>query len=341
MQKSSTLKAIHALAVHEPKGRLESFHYETKPLGPWDIEVQITHCGICHSDIHLIDNDWNFSSYPLVPGHEIVGIVKAKGDLAEFKVGDRVGIGWQKNSCHTCPTCRHGEENLCLKTEATCVGNFGGFADCIQTDSRFAFLIPNTLASEYAAPLLCAGATVFSPLLHYNVNATWQVGVFGIGGLGHLALQFLKAFGCEVFAFSSSKNKEKEAKEFGAHHFIDISNKKGLEKYLGSFNLILLTSTAPFSFEAIVSLLAPRGILCVLGGLEHKIDVLGMSLVQGNRVIAGSGIGSPADIHTMLQFASTHDIKPKIELFSMSEANEAIKKVKANRIHYRAVLKNT
>ena len=216
---------IHAHAAMAPRQTLNPFQYEPAGLGPWDVEVAITHCGICHSDIHLIDNDWGISSYPLVPGHEIIGTVEDAGaEVKHLKKGQRVGVGWQRGSCLVCEQCLKGNENLCPENRATCVGNHGGFAERIRVDSRFAFPIPDALASENAAPLLCGGATVYSPLKNYGVVPSMRIGVIGIGGLGHLALQFANAFGCEVTAFSSTPDKEKEAGLFGAHRFIASAN---------------------------------------------------------------------------------------------------------------------
>lgn len=205
---------ISAYAAHEEKGSLHSFEYETLALAPDEVEVMVSHCGICHSDVHLVDNDWGVSDFPLVPGHEVIGTVAALGSaVSEFKVGQRVGIGWQCGSCLECDDCRRGEENLCSKSQPVAVGHYGGFADRVRSNARFVFPIPDALSSENAAPLLCGGITVYSPFRHYDVKPYMKVGVIGIGGLGHLALQFARAFGCEVTAFSHDPSKEKEARD--------------------------------------------------------------------------------------------------------------------------------
>lgn len=333
---------IDCYAIKKAGLPLEPFQYETPELGPWDIEVEISHCGICHSDLHLIKNEWGITHYPLVPGHEIIGTIKRKGTLvSEHEIGERVGIGWQRSSCTHCEWCHQGEENLCPQSEATCVGHFGGFAKSIVTDSRLAFSIPENLASEHAAPLLCGGATVFSPLLHQGVNATWRIGVIGIGGLGSLAIQFASAFGCEVFAFSSSPEKEDEAKKLGAHHFISSTDSKELSKSSKKIDLLLCTSSGQMNWNGYLETLRPKGKLCLLGApTGGHIDLSFFTLIDGRRSLIGSNIGSGPAIREMLRFAAFHGIAPQIELFRMNEVNHALDKLAKNQVRYRAVLKN-
>ena len=234
-----------------------------------------------------------------------------------------------------------GEENLCLKSEATCVGHYGGFAKAIVADSRLAFSLPDKLASENVAPLLCGGATTFSPFIQHQVDATWRVGVIGIGGLGHLALQFANAFGCEVFAFSSSPKKEKEAKELGAHHFISSVDPQAIKKTENAIDLLICSSSENIDGELFLSTLRPKGKLCLVGApKEGHIDVKNFSLIMGRKTVCGSNIGSAPVIRKMLQFSALHNIVAKTEVFPMSEVNTALKKLSANQIHYRAVLKN-
>lgn len=212
---------IQSFAAQEKGATLLPFTYTSNSLDPWEIGIEITHCGICHSDLHLIDDDWGLSQYPLVPGHEIVGIVKELSkEISHLQKGDRVGVGWQCSSCFNCRWCSIGEEQVCKDIKATCVDQYGGYANYIRTDGRFAFPIPASLESELTAPLLCGGATLFTPLKRFHMGPNKKVGIIGIGGLGHMALQFARAFGCEVTAFSHSPEKEKEAKQFGAHHFL-------------------------------------------------------------------------------------------------------------------------
>ncbi len=208
-----TISSWAATAADAP---LQPFSYEPRELGPFDLEIAISHCGICHSDIHMLDNDWGMSTYPLVPGHEIIGTVRQAGSaVTKFTAGRRVGVGWQRSSCMECEWCVGGMETCCAGQQATCVGHHGGFAEAIRTDSRFAFAIPEDLPSAAAAPLLCGGVTVYTPLRD-AVRPSSRVGVIGIGGLGHMAIRFARAFGCEVTAFSTSPAKEEEARRLGA-----------------------------------------------------------------------------------------------------------------------------
>ena len=331
---------IHAHAAMAPRQTLYPFQYESAGLGPWDVEVAITHCGICHSDIHLIDNDWGISSYPLVPGHEIIGTVEDAGaEVKHLKKGQRVGVGWQRGSCLLCEQCLKGDENLCPENRATCVGNHGGFAERIRVDSRFAFPIPDALASENAAPLLCGGATVYSPLKNYGIVPSMRVGVIGIGGLGHLALQFANAFGCEVTAFSSTPDKEKEASSFGAHRFIASANLAAPKKAAGSLDFILSTVFANLDWNIYLQLLRPNGKLCFVGVPAAPIQIHIGALLGGQKSVCASVIGSRNTIREMLDFAARHDIQAKTEVLPLAEVNKAIEKVRVNKARYRMVLK--
>lgn len=330
---------INAFAAKAPKMRLDPFSYAPAELRPQDVEVKITHCGICHSDLHLIDNDWGISQYPLVPGHEIIGTIVATGaDVAHLVNGQRVGIGWQRGSCLHCELCVRGEENLCAHHVATCVGHHGGFAESIRVDSRFAFPIPDALTSENAAPLLCAGATVYSPFRRHGVRPDMRVGVIGIGGLGHLALQFANALGCEVTAFSSTPDKEQEARSFGAHHFIASNSKSDLEN-TGKVDFILSTVFADLDWPAYLNVLRPNGKLCFVGVPANPIAIhIGM-LLSNQKSVCASVIGSRWMISEMLDFAARHGIVAKTEIMPMARANDAIDKVRSNQARYRMVLK--
>ncbi|GIX41746.1 MAG: alcohol dehydrogenase [Leptospiraceae bacterium] len=333
------MKVISYAALKE-KSQLERYEYDKPELKDNEVEVKITHCGICHSDIHLIDNDWGISKYPLIPGHEIIGIVENTGkNVKHLKKGMRVGIGWQADSCGYCEYCLSGQEQLCSRNQPTCIGRPGGFAHAIIVNSKFAIPLPDELESENAAPLLCAGITVYNPLRIYGVKPYMKVGVIGIGGLGHLALQFANAFGCEVTAFSSSKDKEEEAKKLGAHNFIsliDISEKE-LNRYKNYFDFLLSTVFVDLDWKLFVSLLKPNGRLNFVGaGGNINIPI---PMLLNNKIISGSAIGSPGMIKEMFEFAARHQIKAKTELFPLEKVNEAIYKVKENRVRYRAVLK--
>jgi uncharacterized zinc-type alcohol dehydrogenase-like protein len=291
--------------------------------------------------LHLIDNDWGMSKYPFIPGHEIVGIVTGMGsEVTDRTLGQRVGIGWQADSCGVCEWCRQGDEHLCAKSQPTCIGRNGGYADSIRVNSKFAIPVPDGLESENVAPLLCGGITVYSPLRNWGARPSSRVGVVGIGGLGHMALQFARAFGCEVTAFSTSKDKEAEARELGAHHFINTRENGGLKKAAGTFDLILSTVSGDEDFQSFINALRPKGTLMVLGASPSPIQIAGFSLISGQKAVAGSPTGSPRDLREMLDVAARHKVKAITERFAMKDANKAVEKVKKNQVRYRAVLAN-
>lgn len=332
---------IQGLAAHAAGAELLPFHYEPGNLGPYDVEIAISHCGICHSDLHLIMNDWGLSQYPFIPGHEIIGKVFAVGtQVRNVQKGQRVGLGWQSNSCGICEWCRRGMENLCAQSEGTCVHRHGGYAERVRANSRFVIPIPDALESENAAPLLCGGITVYNPLRAYGVNVTSRVGVIGIGGLGHMAIQFARAFGAEVTAFSTSLSKEEEAKTLGAHHFVNSRETKALKEVAGKLDFILNTANADQDWSHYIAALRPTGTLCFVGVPPSPISLQAFPLISGMRSVGGSPIGSPHQISEMLDVAARHNVQAKTELFPMNKANEALDKVKKNKVRYRAVLAN-
>jgi len=334
-------REIHGLAVHAAGAQLVAYRYDPGELKPNEVEVKITHCGVCHSDVHLIDNDWGVSRYPFIPGHEIVGTVSAVGsDVRQHKLGDRVGIGWQADSCGICEWCRQGDEHLCASAQPTCVGRNGGYADAIRVNAKFAIAIPAALESENAAPLLCAGITVYSPIRNHGVRPSSRVAIVGIGGLGHLALQFARAFGAEVTALSTSVDKEPEAKKLGAHHFVNTRETAEIKKVARSFDFVLSSVSADQDWQALVNTLRPKGTLCVVGVPPSAIALQAFPLISGQRAVAGSPIGSPRDLHEMLDVAARHNVKALTERFKMADANDAIARVKKSKVRYRAVLAN-
>jgi uncharacterized zinc-type alcohol dehydrogenase-like protein len=332
---------IQGLAAHAAGAELLPFRYEPGDLGPYDVEIEISHCGICHSDLHLITNDWGISQYPFIPGHEIIGNVAAVGtSVHSLKPGQRVGLGWQSNSCGQCEWCTRGMENLCPHSEATCVRRHGGYANRVRGNVRFVFPIPDALQSENAAPLLCGGITVYSPLRTHGINPSSHVGVVGIGGLGHLAVQFARVFGAEVTAFSTSAAKESEAREMGAHRFVNTRETRQVKEVAGSFDFILSTVNADQDWSIFIQALRPTGTLCFVGVPPSPVSLHAFPLISGVRTVTGSPIGSPSRIREMLDVAARHGVKAHTERFAMAKANEAIEKVKKNKVRYRAVLAN-
>jgi uncharacterized zinc-type alcohol dehydrogenase-like protein len=332
---------IQGLAAHAAGAELLSYRYDPGKLAAHDVEIAITHCGICHSDLHLIANDWGISQYPFIPGHEIIGTVTAVGsEVKSLEVGQRVGLGWQSNSCGHCEWCLKGLENLCSKLEATCVHRNGGYADRVRASNRFVDPIPDALESQHAAPLLCAGITVYNPLRLNGINPSSRVGVVGIGGLGHLAIQFARVFGAEVTAFSTSPTKEEEARALGAHHFVNSLESKNMKDAAGSLDFILTTINADQDWNAYLQCLRPNGTLWFVGVPPAPVSVHAFPLISGLRTIGGSPVGSPSRLREMLQVAARHGVKATTELFPMAKANEAIEKVKKSKVRYRAVLAN-
>jgi len=333
---------INAYAAMKVKEELQKFSYDEQPLGPNDVEVNITHSGICHTDVHLIDDDFKMSAFPLVPGHEIVGTIGAKGDeVKHLDIGQRVGVGWQSGSCHTCEYCTTGQENLCnVANQPTCLGKYGGFADRIITDGRFALPIPDELESENAAPLLCGGITVYSPLRIYQIKPHHKVGVIGIGGLGHLAVQYAAAMGCEVTAFSTSPDKETEAKKLGARNFIVSKEEEQIESVQGTLDFVLSAVTVGLDWKKYLTTLRTNGSLNFVGASPGNVEVPIIDLIFGQKSVSGSLIGGRAMIQEMLEFSARNNIKAKTEAMPMEKVNEAIKKVRDNKARYRMVLTN-
>jgi uncharacterized zinc-type alcohol dehydrogenase-like protein len=332
---------IRGLAAHAAGAELLPFKYDPGNLGPQEVEIAITHCGICHSDLHLIANDWGTSQYPFIPGHEIVGKVSAVGDEVRLlEVGQRVGLGWQSNSCGVCEWCTRGMENLCLAAEATCVHRNGGYADRVRANARFVIPIPDSLESEHTAPLLCGGITVYNPLRTHGVNPSSRVGIVGIGGLGHLAIQFAKVFGAEVTAFSTSAAKEEEARALGAHHFVNSRESKALREVAGTLDFVLSTINADQDWGVYVAALRPTGTMCFVGIPPSPVSVHAFQLISGLRSISGNPTGSPYRLKEMLDVAARHGVKATTESFPMAQANTAIDKVKKGKVRYRAVLAN-
>jgi uncharacterized zinc-type alcohol dehydrogenase-like protein len=320
---------------------LEIMAYKVGPLGDREVEIKVTHCGICHSDLSMIDNEWHMTRYPIVPGHEIIGTVSAFGrGVRSLAIGQRVGLGWQSGSCGGCEWCASGKEHLCAQEEWTIVGRNGGWADFVRADARFMVPIPNGIASADAAPLMCAGTTVFSPLIHCGVVSTMRAAVVGVGGLGHLAVQFLAKLGCEVTAISSTHSKDEEARQLGASRFIATKNSDELQRAARSFDFILVTVSADMPWRDHLGALRPEGTLCLVGIPESDLKVPPFDIVLPERRVVGGRAGSPGDTARMLHFAAEHGVRPMIESFKMSDLNSALARVREGKVRYRAVLEN-
>lgn len=332
---------FHAWASPERGAKLSPFDYDPGPLGPEEVQIRVESCGICHSDLSMIDNEWGNATYPLVAGHEIVGVVEAAGDFAKgVKSGDRVGLGWFAGSCMSCRPCLSGRHNLCASAEQTIVGRHGGFADRVRCHWSWALKLPVGVDPATAGPLFCGGITVFGPIADFGVKPTHRVGVIGIGGLGHLALRFLDKWGCHVTAFTSSPSKAEEAKALGADEVLDSRDSAAMKRAAGSFDFILSTVNVPLDWNAYLELLAPDGRLHFVGAVLEPVAVPAFALIGGRKRVSGSPLGSPATVLDMLDFCARHGIAPLTERFAMDEANDAIDHLRAGKARYRIVLEN-
>lgn len=333
------MSVVKAFAARKGQSSLEPFNFRIGPIGPHDVDVRVQNCGICHSDIAMIENQWGMSQYPVVAGHEIVGVIQSKGpEVRTLEVGDRVGIGWQCSCCCTCEWCQRGKDQLCPSQGATIVGRHGGFAEMVRVDARFAVPIPQNLSSMHAAPLMCAGTTVFAPMLHHNVSASTRAAVQGIGGLGHLALQFLAKMGCDVTAISTSRSKEAEARQFGAADFIATDEPHALQHHAMKYDFILSTITGDVDWNELVNTLRPEGKLVIVGAPPSDLKIGPMNLLSYQRQVIGGRAGSPADAREMLHFAARRGVLPMTEQFAFNDINKAIERVKSGQVRYRAVL---
>jgi uncharacterized zinc-type alcohol dehydrogenase-like protein len=308
------------------------------PLGSEDVEVAVEHCGLCHSDLSVWNNEWGISQYPAILGHEVVGRITAVGPNAKgVQIGQRAGVGWNAGSDMHCRQCMSGSHHLCPHVQPTIIGHRGGFATHIRAHWAWVIPLPETLNFAEAGPLLCGGVTVFAPLAMY-ARPTDRVGIIGIGGLGHMAVQFAAAYGCDVTAFTSSEHKFEEAKGFGAQHVVSSKNSAAIKELGGSFDLLISTVNVKLDWEAMIGTLAPNGRLHVVGAVLEPIPVAVFSLMLQQRSVSSSPTGSPVAIATMLDFASLHNIAPQTEHFPMSKINEAFARLEAGRAHYRIVL---
>ncbi len=332
---------IRAYAASSASAPLQPFEYDPGVLAPDQVEIAVSYCGVCHSDLSMLNNEWGRTRYPFVGGHEVVGTIAAVGqNVAHLGLGQRVGLGWYSASCMHCAQCLSGSHNLCGAGEQTIIGRFGGFAERVRCHWAWAVPLPEALDMTSAGPLFCGGITVFNPIVEYGVPPTDRVGVIGIGGLGHLALKFLNAWGCEVVAFTTREDKRQEMMGLGAHQTVATHDVPALKALAGSLNFLLVTANAPLNWSELLATLAPKGRMHVVGAVLEPIPVSAFGLIGGQKSISGSPVGSPATTQQMLSFCSRHAIQPQVEVFPMSRANEALEHLKAGKARYRVVLSN-
>lgn len=331
---------IKAFGIKEKGGKAEPFYYE-RNVGDNDVRVKIIFCAIARGDIQFISNDWGDTKFPLVPGHEIVGIVEETGsNVTTLKVGDRVGIGYQQEACFECECCKEGNEQFCAQQKVIGVHYYGGLAEHIVVDNRFAFKLPPALHSANTVPLLSSGLTVYSAIIRAQLPANSVVGVLGAGGLGQLAIQFLNKMGHEVYAFSHSPDKKEMIEQLGAK-FILSSNSNNLTSINKKFDFILSTLNVQYDLDAFLKLLKPQGKFCVVATpLEKQSINLGLLYDYAQRTIYGNYVGSRKNMIDMLDFSVKHNIESEVDVMPFSEVNEAIEKVRTGKVKIRLVLEN-
>jgi alcohol/geraniol dehydrogenase (NADP+) len=330
---------IRAWATHNPKEKLVPYKFDPGPLKPDEVEVKVEYCGLCHSDLSVINNDWGISQYPLIPGHEVVGKIVDLGEHSKgLEIGQIVGIGWTSESDMHCKQCLSGNQHLCPKVVPTIIGHPGGFAERIRAQWEWVLPLPEKLDASSSGPLLCGGITVFAPLVLNNIRPTDKIGIVGIGGLGHMAIKFAKAWGCEVTAFTHSMSKEDDAKGFGADQVISSTDSNAIRALAGKLDLLLIAANVKLDWSAFISSLAPNGRLHIVGAVLEPIPVSAFDLIMTQRIITGSPTGSPMMIAKMLEFAARHRVAPMVEHFPMSKVNDAIANLAAGKVRYRAVL---
>jgi uncharacterized zinc-type alcohol dehydrogenase-like protein len=330
------MPTFHAYAADTIKGEFKPFEYDPGELPVDGVEIDVKSCGLCHSDLSMLDNEWGMTKYPFVGGHEVVGVISALGShVPELKVGQTVGLGWYSKSCTHCMQCLMGAHNRCVNSESTIVGRHGGFADKVRCHWTWATPIPDGVDPKTAGPLFCGGITAFTPFVQHNVKPTGHVGVIGIGGLGHLAIQFADKWGCEVTAFSTTPDKEQEAKDLGADRFVNAKDNAAMKKIRGSLDLIINTVPAKLPWGSYVEALAPGGALHTVGvaqnfGLDNAFPLIG-----GQKSLSGSPLGTPATNRQMLDFCARHQIAPMCETLPMENLNDAIEKLRNGSPRYR------
>ncbi len=343
------MKPIHAYGAESETSGVHPMTVERRDPRPDDVLIEIDYCGVCHSDLHFVNNDWGMTDYPVVPGHEIVGTVTAVGDdVTRFEVGQRVGVGCLVDSCRACPSCEEGLEQYCLKGfVGTYNGEdlhdgrktYGGYSERIVVSERFVLNIPDSLDPAAAAPLLCAGITTWSPLRHFGVKAGDRVAIVGMGGLGHMGIKFARALGAEVTVFSRSEGKRSEIERLGAHHMVISTDEEQMEAVAGHFDYILNTVPVQHDLNPYVAALKPDGTLILVGLLEPIEPALEAGpIVFARRRLAGSLIGGLPETQEMLDFCAEHDIVSDIEMLDIRNINEAYKRMQDSDVRYRFVI---
>jgi len=341
------MTTVAAYAAPAAKAPLERTTIERRPVGEFDVLIDIKFAGICHSDIHQAREGWGEAIFPMVPGHEIAGVVSEVGPgVTKYTVGDRVGVGCLVDSCRECDNCKAGLEQYCTGGSVPTyngVGKdgeptYGGYSEKVVVDENFVVRIPDGLSLDEAAPLLCAGITTYSPLKHWNAGPGKKVAILGMGGLGHMGVKIAHALGAEVTVLSQSLRKKDDGLKLGADHYYATSDEATFKELAGTFDLILSTVSAPLNLDAYLSLLKTDGAFVNVGAPEEPVKLNLFSVIGGRKTLAGSGIGGIQETQEMLDFCAEHGFGAEIELISASEINEAYERVLASDVRYRFVI---
>ncbi|KAJ4714589.1 putative Alcohol dehydrogenase [Melia azedarach] len=335
-------------AAREASGRLSPFNFSRRETGDEDVRFKLLYCGICHSDLHSINNDWGFSLYPLVPGHEVVGEVTEVGSkVKKVKVGHKVGVGVMVDSCKTCENCINDLENYCPKLILTYGSintdgkiTYGGYSDHMIANERYIVKFPDNMPLDAAAPLLCAGITVYSPLKYFGLAEEGKhVGIVGLGGLGHVAVKFAKAFGAKVTVISTSPSKKTEALEhLGADFFLNSREPDQMQLAVGTMDGIIDTVSAVHPILPLIGLLKTHGKLVMVGAPDKPLELSVFPLITGRKTVAGSGIGGMKETQEMIDFAAKHKITADIEVVPMDYVNKALERLAKGDVRYRFVI---
>ena len=338
----------HGYAAKDKSTPLGPFSFERRDVSARDVQIDILYCGVCHSDLHQVRDEWGGSMYPMVPGHEIVGRVARVGaGVKKFKPGDLAGVGCMVDSCRECNACREGEEQYCDRGQTVLTYNsrgrdgaptYGGYSNNIVVDEAFALRVSPKLNPAAVAPLLCAGITTYSPLRHWGVGEGQRVGVVGLGGLGHMALKFARTFGAHVTQFTTSPGKEQDAIRLGAHEVVLTRDPANLAKLAGSFHFVIDTVSAPHDLNVYLSLLRRNGNMVLVGAPEKPSPVSSFSLIMQRRSLAGSAIGGIRETQEMLDYCAEKGIVSDIELTPIQKINEAYERMVRNDVKYRFVI---
>ncbi|MFD9304365.1 NAD(P)-dependent alcohol dehydrogenase [Streptomyces sp. NPDC060048] len=338
---------VAAYAAPAPKAPLERTTVPRRPVGAHDVLIDIKFAGICHSDIHQVTDGWGEGIYPMVPGHEIAGVVAEVGPgVTKFAVGDRVGVGCFVDSCRTCEQCLAGQEQFCAKgmtgtynaLDKNGEPTYGGYSTHVVVDENYTLRIPEGLALDVAAPLLCAGITLYSPLKHWQAGPGKQVAVVGLGGLGHMGVKIAHALGAEVTVLSQTLRKKEDGLKLGADHFYATNDEATFDELAGRFDLIVSTVSAPLGLDAYLGLLKVDGALVNVGAPEEPVSLNLFSVIGGRKTLAGSMIGGIAETQEMLDFCAEHGLGADIEVIRADEVNEAYERVQAGDVRYRFVI---